>query len=649
MKIRASTGSRAGFRIGRSSFLFGILIVTVLPALDGRGMIPMAGGARAETSKPYLELNKRLLAGWNTWDAENVLSAIFLPDGMAITLEIESRGRKIAGPHLGQNEIPGLDITPGGHAYDGSYSEMTIHWQAMAISVQTAAEGRDIDILVSNDKPGVPATLTIIPEMKWGRPGTITREGSVIRAKVAGKVWNVRVSGPVMPAGTEISQPRLAVSLSDKVGLSTRPEFGLEQIENSVAAAREKHERRRIAYGDRQDIYDALQSVLAWNTVYDEAKARIITPVSRSWCYGNGFVLFEWDTYFACYMLSLDNKDLAYANLMAITKEITPGGFVPNVTTKKNKSSDRSQPPVGSMVVKTVYQRHRDKWILEALFPDLLSWNRWWARNRDWDGYLCWGSDPIPIGPETGTLDKKAIHQLLGAKFESGLDDSPMYDDVSFDPRRNLMGLADVGLMSLYIMDCRALADIAGILKNPSVEKELRDRAARYARALETLWDEKTGLYLNKNLSTGELSRRKSPTLFYPLLARVPSRKKAERMIKEHFYNPKEFWGDWVLPSIARDDPAYSDTYWRGRIWGPMNFLVYLGLCNYDLGQARADLAARSRELLLQSWRKSRTVHENYNPFNGAGTSDDYYHWGALLGFMTFIEDRRVRRPESPR
>ncbi len=139
------------------------------------------------------------------------------------------------------------------------------------------------------------------------------------------------------------------------------------------------------------------------------------------------------------------------------------------------------------MVVKEIYKRHRDKWILEALFRDLLTWNRWWTKNRDWDGYLCWGSDPIPIGPETGKLDQRAIHQLLGAKFESGLDDSPMYDDVCFDPRRNLMGLADVGLMSLYIMDCRALADIAGILKEPAVEKELRDRAARYGRALETL------------------------------------------------------------------------------------------------------------------------------------------------------------------
>jgi glycogen debranching enzyme len=44
-------------------------------------------------------------------------------------------------------------------------------------------------------------------------------------------------------------------------------------------------------------------------------------------------------------------------------------------------------------------------------------------------------------------------------------------------------------------------------------------------------------------------------------------------MITEHLRNPDEFWGEWVLPSIARNDPAYPDqTYWRGRIWAPMNF-----------------------------------------------------------------------------
>ncbi|WP_425460037.1 MGH1-like glycoside hydrolase domain-containing protein [Exilibacterium tricleocarpae] len=33
------------------------------------------------------------------------------------------------------------------------------------------------------------------------------------------------------------------------------------------------------------------------------------------------------------------------------------------------------------------------------------------------------------------------------------------------------------------------------------------------------------------------------------------------------------------MPSIARNDPSFKDnTYWRGRIWAPMNFLGSVGL-----------------------------------------------------------------------
>jgi glycogen debranching enzyme len=114
-------------------------------------------------------------------------------------------------------------------------------------------------------------------------------------------------------------------------------------------------------------------------------------------------------------------------------------------------------------------------------------------------------------------------------------------------------------------------------------------------------------------------------------------------MITEHFYNPAEFWGDWILPSIARNDPAYPDqSYWRGRIWAPMNFLVYLGLRNYDLPQAQADLAEKSRQLLLKEWRAHGHVHENYDADTGAGcgvhNSDAFYHWGGLLGLIGFMQ-----------
>ena len=74
-------------------------------------------------------------------------------------------------------------------------------------------------------------------------------------------------------------------------------------------------------------------------------------------------------------------------------------------------------------------------------------------------------------------------------------------------------------------------------------------------------------------------------------------------MMKEHFYNPQEFWGEYIMPSIARNDAAYKDNiYWRGRIWAPMNFLVYLGIRNYELPGAKRDMVEKSKNLLLRCY-----------------------------------------------
>jgi len=247
----------------------------------------------------------------------------------------------------------------------------------------------------------------------------------------------------------------------------------------------------------------------------------------------------------------------------------------------------------------------------------------------------------------------KEIGRRQGAKWESGLDNSPLWDDAVFDSTKHRLMLADVGLISLYIQDCLSLAEISGVLGKTDIEIELIQRAAKYSHKLETLWNDDFGLYLNKDLLTGEFSYRLSPTLFYPLLAGVPDQEKAERMIKEHFYNPDEFWGEYIIPSIARIDAAYKDNlYWRGRIWAPMNFLVYLGIRNYELPGAEKALVEKSKNLLLKSWLEERHVYENYSAETGqgddAGMSDKFYHWGALLGCIGIIDEGYVPSPQVP-
>jgi hypothetical protein len=134
-----------------------------------------------------------------------------------------------------------------------------------------------------------------------------------------------------------------------------------------------------------------------------------------------------------------------------------------------------------------------------------------------------------------------------------------MWDDAIFDSASHRMLMADVGLMSLYIADCQSLSEIAAILGNAGDAKELTERAEKYSKKLETLWDDQFGLYLNKDLVTGKPSHRLTPTLFYPLLTKVPSMDQASRMMKEHFYNPNEFWGEYILPSVARNDKVFND------------------------------------------------------------------------------------------
>jgi len=204
-------------------------------------------------------------------------------------------------------------------------------------------------------------------------------------------------------------------------------------------------------------------------------------------------------------------------------------------------------------------------------------------------------------------------------------------------------------------MDCEALAELADVIGRTKESAELRERAGHSKNGLENLWDEDYGMYLNKRTDTGEFSRRISPTNFYALFSDKVSGERAERMIKEHFYNENEFFGEYMMPSIARNDPAYPDqNYWRGRIWAPMNFLAYLALRNHklpELDKAGKVLAEKSKNLLLLEWNMNGHVHENYNAGSGMGcdvnSSDKFYHWGALLSLIAMIDKGYVEAPEE--
>lgn len=612
-------------------------------------------------SPEYQSLQQRLSRGWNTWDVNSVTTQVLLPEGLAIHLNLKHNSTLFSDTLLTDTLIGRLSkdaeqVFPGPHAWDGSYTDLRVSWKSHSWRVQSGHAGDDLLLLAtplpSETKEPLAPTIIFSVNFLWNKPGTVTKlPGKIETRGPAGTVHVYCTCEESNQASntanvlniSPIAGPYFAADFLSPIAVTTGKHRTLSEVQTAIDQARAAYQASHAKNKTTGPITDAIETTLGWDTIFEPEKGRVVSPVSRLWSVGwGGYVIFDWDTFFAATMASVGDKDLSYADAIETLREETAEGFVPNYARAGNwKSFDRSEPPVGAITVLGLYRKFGERWFLNQTFPALLSWNKWWSEHRDVDGYLSWGSDGQN---PPGDLDDSSRGTREGAILESGLDNSPMYDDAAYNSKSHVLQFADVGLMSMYIADCDALAQMADALGRSGDARALRERREKYSNKLQTLWSADLGVFLNKDLRTGHFSRRLSPTNFYPMLAHVATPEQAQVMVKRHLLNPEEFWGQWVIPSIARNDPAFKDqNYWRGRIWGPMNYLVYVGLRNYSLPKARSEFVDKSYALFLNEWREHGHVHENYNAILGEGddvpSSDRFYHWGALLGYVKYWEE----------
>jgi len=606
-------------------------------------MLAFGAGARQTATDPkaeYFDLLRRTARGWNTWDTRSVLTQVLLPELFSIRMSVRDKdGAEASDLRIGNRRPDAAVLRPGDHTMDGSYTDVTLSWHGLKLRVQTAS--RDEALVILATPLAGEGDLVIRPGICWPM-GTrysdawIEGNGFWFTAQNGEKSFHFTVSG----------QPRhdggaLVCALEEPVIISSAGEMTLAQAQDFI---------KSLAPEDADESFRAMRNILAWDTVFDPSEQKIFTTVSRNWNVDReavpglgGYALFEWDNYFAAMMLSQCSRELAYLNAIENTFSVDDCGFVPNVRSDHGlRSYDRSEPPVGALAVWTIYCRYRDQWFLELLFDRLLEWNRWWDRKRSCDGLLCYGSNKYPhiICRE----NEYRCGDRPSAILESGMDNSQMYDDAVFDVETELLNIQDVGLTSLYIADCKYLQKIAEVLGRKSEARELKKRAERYAGNAQRFWCAENSMYYNIDAVSGKFVKRCSPTSFYPLLAGIADEYQAWKLIEGHLLNPDEFWGEWVIPATPRSDPAFGDnSYWRGRIWAPLNCLVYLGLSNYACANdVRAELAAKSEKLLMKGWLSDGYIFENYSAVDGrgddVGNSDRFYHWGALLGYISILE-----------
>lgn len=588
--------------------------------------------------------------GWNTFDVRSLAAVVHFPTMLEVRIGLMSAAGEPVWREFRWPQMARL----GPHTPDCSYAEVDVEVPGCRLLVEFASE---------QDRMAVRATVTDnaarvrpMAEVFYyrGAPGDVRFRDSTVRARSgSGTLYLSCANGSRQGQRAFDGRAAFAAGEGERLIVVASPDAGVWPPDEACDFLDRRRQEaasweRRFEAPDLQAAFEGMWRSVIWNTIYAPSISRPVTVVSRDWCvdgnYGD-FVLFEWDTFFAALQAAPASKELAYANVRAVLSGVTERGFVPSIFCELGRSRDRSMLPVGAEIVLKLYERFAEKDFLAEVFPTLLRWHDWWmtARDGNGDGLLEWGSDDFP-SPHA----QWQAHTLQAARYESGLDNSPMYDDVTFDPAANTMTQTDIGLNAAFAMDAWALSRIASELGDVAAADRLSIEHEAIARRInDRLWSERDGLYLNRGWN-GDFSRRISPTSFYALIGRAATAERAKRVVEEHLLDEREFWGSHVIPSIARSDPAFADQdYWRGRIWGPMNWLVYEGLSAYGFDDVRREMGRRCMRTFLGEWQGESHVHENYNGTTGEGDdarySEPVYFWGGLLALIGLLESGEMQ------
>ncbi|MCY3706096.1 MAG: trehalase family glycosidase [Gammaproteobacteria bacterium] len=585
----------------------------------------------------------------------------------------------------------------GPHAPDGSYARMEFDLAAKPSPTSRPAEStlilewsRREDAVALRAVARAPGSLELVSDAPWrwkarweeAPDGWCAALGSVEIAAAFEPAADGRVATVVAwgrrgaPSGSAEADDACLGAGNAALSHARRLLPGLDRW---IDDARADWDRRRPrSSGAAEGLVEAVTDNLMWTVLLQPETGRLYAPAGRRWIFpkpgdgarrdgtwdgardgdagGDGasedrptpddWTVFGWDSFFNALALATASGRLAWHALLAGLESQYPNGNVPNWRSRHAGTPDRSQPPVGSFAALKLHLTCPDEDALAAAWPGLRAWSDWWTADKGGrprregltPGLLAWGSDTalVPGREQVPEWEVDASgHQR--AAWESGQDDLPLWEEAQWDPEREILAMSSVDLCSYRALDLECLSRIGRILGDEAAADKLEaERRGLVATMNRVLWSETAGLYLDE-LPEGR-SPRVAASNFLPLIAGVPSARQARRMAGV-LCDPARFRGDWVLPTISREDSAFDDQqYWRGSIWPPMNYLVLQGLRRYGFDELASELAWKGALMFLADRRRTGFCRENFDARSGRGRGHRFQSWGPLFALGAIEE-----------
>ncbi len=326
---------------------------------------------------------------------------------------------------------------------------------------------------------------------------------------------------------------------------------------------------------------------------------------------------YDWDLYFENLYLSYYGVwPYCFTNLREFLDRQEPDGYI-NRSLIKKRDRQHFKPFLAQLLVLGARQSGNDyKWVRGNYYDRLRRYiDKWFSYDSDKNGLPAWNS-----ADAAGTDNQWSRAGALASFSVEGVD-----------------------LASYLVRELRAMAVIADGLGRSADAAAFNRHGDEVVRLINrTFWDERDGMYYDRNERSGAAVRVKSATNFMPLFAGAATGERAHRLVHEHLLNENEFWLAYPVASYAKTEPDYyqgshHECNWRGPTWAPTNYMIFHGLVRYGFKEAADTLASRLFDMALF---KNPVLREYYNAETGDGLGQTRF-WGfTALYYGMLLESR---------
>ena len=480
---------------------------------------------------------------------------------------------------------------------------------------------------------------------KWGKDIRIQNEhNTVIASHTSGESVILTFQADVNVALE--SNNYLAVSKStDKntlvaISFATTTQDVLAVRQNSSSILR-NYKEMLVKNSERWNGY--LNKVLRedMKAEYDRIAVKSVVTLISNWRMHRGGLLHDgivpshavgyfvgfwaWDSWRFSAALAKFEPELAKSNIRAMFDYQQPDGMVIDcIYTDPSENNARdSKPPLICWAVDEIFTHNNDTAFITEMYPQLLSYYKWWYKKRDHDS-----NGFCEFGSTDGTVE--------AAAWESGMDNAIRFDNAKMLKNKGYddawsFDQESVDLNAYLALECKLLKKFATIIGIEFDGPDYSNQVSDY------FFDTENKFFFDRRISDGSFVTDFGCEAYTPLWTGVAKPEQVELMMPTLLDSTK-FSTYIPFPTVAADNPKYNPKgYWRGPIWLDQTYFAIKGLRNYGYSELADNYTIQVFER-LKGLKEDAPIHENYGTHTGELLKAPHFSWSSSHLLMMYDE-----------